>query len=102
MNRSSATDPLSPSLRVGARSPALSQATLAAGVGAALAFFVGGWFIAGFFFYVSLALGVLAVVLGGMAIRRPDTNRRAATIGLVLGAIVTVWFVAFVVVDALS
>ena len=52
---------------------------------------------------VGAALGVVAVIVGVVARTDADgSDRRRATTGLVIGAIPVVWFVGYLVVDALS
>lgn len=80
----------------------LAKGALAAGVLAVLAFFGLGLGFGDWWFVVGLALGAVAVVLGWMARQRSSaSDRRLAMIGLVLGAIVVVWFVTYVIVASI-
>ncbi len=81
----------------------LAKGALAAGVLAVLAFFVLGIALGDWWFLVGLALAVVAVVLGVVTRQRPiaRSDRRLATIGLVIGGIIVAWFVVFIIVDAI-
>ena len=91
-----------PARREGSES--LAKAALAAGVLAATGFFGLGFALEGWWFVVALVFGVAAVALGWIARTRPETgssDRRLATIGLVLGAIVVAWFATYMIVDSI-
>lgn len=81
----------------------LGKAALAAGILAALGFFGLGFALGDWWFVVGLVFGAIAVVLGVMARRRfaSGPDRRMATIGLVLGAIIVAWFVAYMILAAI-
>ena len=52
---------------------------------------------------VGFVVGIAAVVVGWMARTRAGTDsRRLATIGVVLGAIPVVWFIAYMIIDAIA
>ncbi|MBA3364164.1 MAG: hypothetical protein H0U03_00020 [Actinobacteria bacterium] len=88
----------------GQRSEPLAKASLAAAILAVLAFFGLGFAFEGWWFVVGLVLGAIAVILGLMTRRRPiaASDRRLATIGLVLGSIIVLWFVTYMVIDAIA
>lgn len=85
-------------------SDTLARAALAAGVLAPLVFFIGGIAISDVFWLIGAIVGLLAVVLGWMARKQvtDSANRRWATIGLLLGAAVVIWFLAYLVVAAID
>ena len=77
----------------------LPKVALAAGVLAALAFFVLGFVFEDWWFVLGLVLGAVAVVAGWMARQRTSgSDRTLATIGLVLGTIVVAWFATYMIV----
>ena len=87
------------------RSEPLAKAALAAGILAAATFFGLGIAVGDWWFVVGLVLGAVAVILGWVARTRAATgssDRRLALIGLVLGAIVVVWFLVYVIVDTVA
>jgi hypothetical protein len=73
----------------------LSLAALICGVLGIVVFFVGGAVFDLWPF--GALLGLAAAVLGFMGRKRESTGRGMATTGLVLGAIVVVWFLVFIV-----
>ncbi len=82
----------------------LAKAALAAGILAAILFFGIAFAFGDWWFVVALVVGAIAVVLGWLARTRATTapsDRRLATIGLVLGGIVVVWFLVYVIVASI-
>lgn len=81
----------------------LGQAALVSGILAVLAFFGLGFTVGDWWFVVGAALGLVAIVLGAQARRESHTagERRRAVIGLVLGGVPAVWFVAYTIVAAI-
>ncbi len=81
----------------------LAKASLAAAVLAAIAFFVLGFALEGWWFVIGLVLAAIAVVLAVVARQRPlaPPDRRMAMIGLIVGAVIVAWFVIYIVVDAI-
>ena len=77
----------------------LSVATLVCGVLAALVFFVGGF--AADLWPVGMLLGVVAAVLGLIALRKTPRDRQA-TVGLVLGALVVVFGLTWIVLASMG
>lgn len=82
----------------------LAKASLAAAILAVVGFFGLGFAFEGWWFVVGLVLGAIAVVLALVARRRPigPSDRRLATIGLVLGAIIVLWFLVYMVIAAIA
>lgn len=81
----------------------LAKAAVVLGVLAIVAFFGLGFAFDGFWFLLAFVLGLLAIAAGWAARGRPDPGqRRTATIGMVLGAIPVVWFLAYWIVVAVS
>ena len=80
----------------------LSLVAFALGALGLIAFLVGGEAISGVFWFVGAAIGAIAVGVGVTARRRREPGRGLALGGIALGAIAAVWFVAFIVVDALD
>jgi len=83
----------------------LAKGALAAGVLAPLVFFIGGIAISDVFWIIGAIVGLLAVALGWMARKQAATdspNRRWATIGLLLGAGVVIWFLAYMLLAAID
>ncbi len=79
-----------------------SRAAFASGVLAVLVFVGVGFTLGGISWLVAAALGAVAVVLGVAARRAREPEGRLALAGIVLGGVIVVWFVAYIVVDALS
>ncbi|MBD0348374.1 MAG: hypothetical protein ICV59_04405 [Thermoleophilia bacterium] len=80
----------------------LPKVAFAAGVLAALAFFALGFIFEDWWFVVGLVLGAAAVVAGWLGRQRSSGSERTlATIGLVLGAIVVVWFATYMIVSTI-
>ncbi len=82
----------------------LARTAAALGVAAVLVFFIGGIAISDVFWLIGAIVGLAAAVLGWMARNRPSVDaadRRLATIGLGLGAIIVVWFLVFLIGDAI-
>ena len=83
----------------------LAKAALVVGVLAPLLFFGGGIAINDVFWVIGAAVGLVAVVLGWMARNQTATdspNRRWATIGLLLGGVVVIWFIAYLVIAGID
>lgn len=51
--------------------------------------------------FLGVALGVAAIVLGGVAMRTPDTHRQGLT-GLALGSVGALMSAAFIVIALIS
>ncbi len=82
----------------------LAKAALAAGILAVIGFFGLGFTVGDWWFVVGLVFGAVAVALGWMARKRVaagSSDRRLATIGLVLGGVIVAWFVAYMVITAI-
>ena len=80
----------------------LPKLALAAGVLAALAFFGLGFIFEEWWFVLGLALGAVAAATGWMGRQRSSgSDRTLATIGLVLGAIVVIWFATYMIVSTI-
>ena len=80
----------------------LAKVALAAGVLAVLAFFGLAFAFGDWWFVVGFVLGAIAVVTGWLARQRGGgSDRRLATVGLVLGAIIVAWFLAYMVIDSI-
>jgi len=85
------------------RSSALPNVALGLGIAAFVVYWGLGLATDGWGWIAGAALGVVAVLVGVAARRDADgSDRRRATMGLVIGAIPVVWFVGYLVVDALS
>jgi hypothetical protein len=88
------------------RQDGMSRAPFALFLGAlsAVGFFGLGFAVGGWWFLIALVIGGAAVVVGVPARRRAVTKseRRVATVGLVLGAVVVAWFVIYMAVAAIA
>ncbi len=62
--------------------------------------FIGLGFVEDWFFVLGLVIGVIGVGLGLAARRR--TPSRMATAAIVLSAIPVVWFIVYMIVDAIA
>ncbi len=80
-------------------SEGLARAALIVGVLAILTF-IGLGFVEDWFFVLGLVIGVIGVGLGLAARRR--TPSRMATAAIVLSAIPVVWFIVYMIVDAIA
>ena len=85
------------------RSSGLPTVALGLGIAAFVVYWGLGLATEGWGWIAGAALGVVAVIVGVAARRDAEaSDRRRATIGLVIGAIPVVWFLGYVVVDAVS
>ena len=82
-------------------STTLPTAALALGILALVVYWVGGITLDGAGWVTGFVLGIVAVVVGFVARREPE-GRTRATVGLVLGAIPVLWFVGYVLIDAVA
>ena len=80
-------------------SEGLARAALIVGVLAILTF-IGLGFVEDWFFVLGLVIGVIGVGLGLAARRRAPS--RMATAAVVLSAIPVVWFIVYMIVDAIA
>lgn len=80
-----------------------AKGVLALGVLALVVFIVGGPF-AGALWIVGAVLGGLAAIAGFVVSRQaPSTReRRFAVAGALLGAVAAIWFVGYLIVDAVN
>ena len=82
----------------------LAKVSVALGVLALVAFIGLGFTVGDWWFLLGAAIGLVAVALGWTARKRLTvgaSQRRLATVGMVLGAIPLVWFCAYMLVDAI-
>jgi len=85
------------------RSTSLPMVALGLGIVAFVVYWGAGLATDGWGWILGAALGVVAVLVALVARRDADrAGRRQATIGLVLGAIPAVWFVGYLIVDAIA
>ena len=80
------------------------KAAFGLGLLALVVFFVGGS-LAGAFWIVGAVLGAIAVAYALTVRRRGDIaggERRLATIGAALGAVAAIWFVAYMIIEAVN
>jgi hypothetical protein len=81
----------------------LAKAAVGLGILALILFFGLGFAADTWGWVVGFVAGIAAVVVGWMARTRARTDsQRLATIGIVLGAIPVVWFIAYMIIDAVS
>jgi hypothetical protein len=79
-----------------------SRVAIAAGVLAAIVFFGLAFPFGGVLWIVAAALGAISVAAAVSSRRRREAGSRRAFVGALPGVVVLVWFVAFVIVEALT
>ncbi len=79
----------------------LAKAAVGLGILSIIAFFGLGFTVGDWWFVVAFVIGIAAVAAGWVARKRAGDQRRLATIGMVLGAIPVVWFLVYIIVDAI-
>jgi len=85
------------------RSSSLPNVALALGIAAFVIYWGLGLATDSWGWLVGAGLGVIAVIVGVAARKDADaSDRRRATIGLVIGAIPVVWFLGYLLVDWLA
>jgi hypothetical protein len=85
------------------RSDSLGRVALALGLLSPVLFFFGT--VAGIFWFVGGAVGLAAVIVGVQALRRGERargGRAMAAAGALIGAVITGWFVVYIVIEAAS
>ena len=88
----------------GTRADGRSLAKTALGLGiVSIIVFVALGFLVDWFFVVGFVIAVAAVITGWIARKRPgDDHQRMATAGMLLGAVPFVWFIAYMIVAAIT
>ena len=80
----------------------LAKAAVGLGILSIILFFGLGFVVGDWWFVIAFVVGIAAVVVGWMARTRAGTaHMRLATIGVVLGAVPVVWFIAYMIIAAI-
>ena len=79
-----------------------SRIAIATGVLPAIVFFGPAFPFGGVLWLVAAVLGAVSVVVAVSSLRRREAASRRALVGALPGLVVLVWFVAYVIVDAVS
>lgn len=91
-----------PSSAVPAPASPHGRVAIAAGVLAAIVFFGLAFPFGGVLWLVAAVLGAISVAAAGSSLRRHEAAARRALVGALSGLVVLVWFVAYIVVDAVA